>query len=73
MNALIQATDALNRAKGVNKGLNAVVSLVTATDEALENEAIGELLWAMHDQMKRHLDEVDKALVALNPKLKVAA
>ena len=65
MSTHLRAVDALNRAQGVNKGLDAVVSLITATDEALDNEAIGELLWTLHNQMTIHLDAVDNALEAL--------
>jgi len=72
MSELLRATDALDRAKGVNKGLDAVVSLITSTGEALDNEAIGELLWALHDQMKRHLDDAGNAIEAFGLNAKEA-
>ena len=62
MARMMHAIDALNRAKGVNKGLDALVSMLMAIDEAPEAKKIGEVIWAIHDQMQTFLDEAGRAL-----------
>lgn len=62
MSRLLQAADALNRAKGVNQGLDAVVSMLMSSEETPDTKNIAEVLWALHDQMQLFLDEVGRAI-----------
>ena len=62
MARLMQAADALNRARGVNQGLDAVVSMLMSTEETPDSKSIAEVIWALHDQMQLFLDEVGRAI-----------
>lgn len=62
MARLLQAADALSRANGVNQGLDAVVSMLIASDSAPNGRDIGEVLWALHDQLQTYLDEIGRAI-----------
>lgn len=64
MARLLQAADALTRAKGINQGLDAVVSLLIAVENPPDSKAIGEVLWAIHDQLQSSLDEIGRAIDA---------
>lgn len=62
MAKIMQATDALARAKGTNSGIDALVSLMMATKSGPNMNEVAEILWAIHDQMKGHLAEIERAL-----------
>ncbi len=63
MAKLCQALDALDCAKGINSGLDALANLMAAADEGSPKmKEVAEILGAMHDQMKGHLEEVRRCL-----------
>lgn len=63
MAKLCQAMDALDRARGVNSGIDALVALMAAVDNGSPKMTdVAEILWAMHDQMQSHLEEIRKCL-----------
>lgn len=55
--------DAIDRAIGVNAGLDALVSLLLSThDDALNSKSIGELLWSIQSDFERHLNDAKAGL-----------
>lgn len=63
MAKISQAIEALDRARGVNSGIDALVSLMAAVDIGPPKMAdMAEILWAMHDQMESHLEEIKRCL-----------
>lgn len=63
MAKIMQAFDALSRAKGVNSGLDALVGLLMALQNGGPKISdIAELLWAIHDQMNDHLADIERCL-----------
>lgn len=64
MARIVQAHDALDQAKGVNAGLDALVSLLVAVPEgeALKAKEIAEIISAMHFRMRDHLDNIKRCL-----------
>lgn len=61
---LCRVMDAIDRAKGVNSGLDALVSLIAGCDQSNipSGTAISELLWSIHNDLKKYLDEADEGL-----------
>ena len=64
MARIVQAHDALDQAKGVNAGLDALVSLLVAVPEGetLKAKEIAEIISAMHFRMRDHLDNIRRCL-----------
>lgn len=64
MARIVQASDALDQAKGVNAGLDALVCLLVAVpeSEALKVKEIAEIISAMHFRMRDHLDNIERCL-----------
>lgn len=66
MARLVQANDALNQAKDVNTGFEALVALLGAVPESDAPKAreIAEIISAMHFRMRDHLDNLERCLDA---------
>ena len=61
---LMQAMDAVDRAIGINQGLDALVSFLMSikSSDAPDTKAIGEILWSIQKHLEITLHEVDAGL-----------
>lgn len=61
---LLAVADALDRAKGVNDGLDAVISLLFSVNESdmPSGRALGEVLSSLQQDMGRHLASAESGL-----------
>lgn len=61
---LLKASDAINRAKGVNSGLDALVSLMLGCNDAdiPDGKSMAELIWAVQKEIDDALDLAERHL-----------
>ena len=61
---ILRASDAIDRARDVNSGLEALASLIVGCNKSdiPDSRGIAELISAVHLQMSRDLDEADRYL-----------
>lgn len=61
---ILAASDAINRAKGINAGLDALVSLLMASNEAdvPPGKSLAELLLSIQKDLEKTLSSADQML-----------
>lgn len=61
---ILRAVDAVNRAVGINAGLDALVALLFEAEgvDSPPPRAIGELIWSVQKDLKASLAEASKHL-----------
>lgn len=61
---ILAASDAINRAKGINSGLEGVVSLLLGCNDAdvPDGKTLAELLWSVQKDMDITLAEAERNL-----------
>lgn len=61
---ILRASGAIERAKGINSGIDALVSLMLGCNEAdvPDGKSLAELIWSIHKDMDTALDEASSSL-----------
>jgi hypothetical protein len=61
---ILKATDAIDRAKGLNSGLDALVSLLLGCNDAdvPDGKSMAELIWAVQREMDSALTDAERHL-----------
>lgn len=62
---ILSTQDAIDRAEGVNQGLDALISLLSSAsqDDMPSGQSISELLWSLQQSMAQHLADARAGLV----------